>query len=669
MKRYFPLFLRSALATVLLLCVTTVVCFSEDSSASRRTKALDPKMNIFLAFGQSNMEGNARLRDDDQLGVDPRFMMMAAVDDPSRGLKRGDWTVALPPLCRPGNGLTPLDWFGRTMVKYLPEDEKVGVVNVAIGGCKIEAFMRGEIPHYVSEVAPDWMKPALKAYDNDPYGTLLALAKEAQKKGVIRGILMHQGESNINEEDWPLKVKSVYEDLLSDLGLNAEEVPLLVGEVVNSDRGGVSASMNDIIDRIPETIPTAHVISSSGCRENFDRLHFSHEGYEELGRRYALEMLKFLKVPVPTGRLWYSDNAVESPIIHPIPSFPGRPRPSWLPEDPVPYATFNVRAPGAKEVLFSSQFTEGNLPMKKNKEGIWSITLQPSAADIYPYNFIIDGVSVSDPLNTDLFPNENFKASLVQFPSDKAPYTMRDVPHGRVTMQRYYSDVLGMWRPVLVYTPPTYQESGSKTYPVFFLVSGTTDTEETWLKVGKLDIILDNLIAEGKAEEMVVVMPYGNMMGGTPMPSTLAAADMYKVFANEVMTCTLPFIEKNYRVRTDRDGRAMAGFSRGGGQSLFTVLSNLDSFSYLCSYSAYLTPEMMQVYFSHLDAATLGQKLHLLWYGVGKGDFLYEDVLRNEEYLDSKGITYEKMFTDGGHTWMNARTYLRETLQKLFRTQ
>ncbi len=667
MKRLLSVSLPIFLALVLGLASSLLPSDALASSRKAKTAAPDPNFSIFLAFGQSNMEGNARLRDDDQLGVDPRFMMMAAVDDPARGLKKGDWTVALPPLCRPGNGLTPCDWFGRTMVKYLPEDQKVGIINVAIGGCKIEAFMKGEIPHYVSEVAPDWMKSALSAYGNDPYGHLLALAKEAQKKGVIRGILMHQGESNVNETDWPQKVKTVYEDLLADLGLKAEDVPLLVGEVVNSDRGGVSASMNDIIDRIGETIPTAYVISSSGCRENFDRIHFNHEGYEELGRRYAHRMLSLMNVPVPTGRDWYSDTAVDSPLIHPIPSFPGMRRPSWMPADPVPYATFNVRAPRAKEVLFSSQFTEGNLPMKKNKEGIWSITLQPSAADIYPYNFIIDGVSVSDPLNTDLFPNENFKASLVEFPSEKAPYTLRDVPHGRVTMQRYYSTVLKMWRPVLVYTPPTYERNPGKSYPVFFLVSGTTDTEETWLKVGKLDIILDNLIAEGKAKEMVVVMPYGNMMGGTPAPTSLAAADMYKVFSNEIMTCTLPFIEENYRVEKSRDSRAMAGFSRGGGQSLFTVLSNLDSFSYLCSYSAYLTPEVMDIYFGDLDGPTLRDRLHLLWYGVGKADFLYQEVLRNQEYLDGKGVAYEKLFTEGGHTWMNARTYLVETLQKLFR--
>ena len=615
--------------------------------------ARDENFHIFLCFGQSNMEGNARLTPEDLEGVDPRFRMMAAVNDKSRGRKQGRWYTAVPPLCRENTGLTPADWFGRTMVKYLPENHRVGVINVAIGGCHIETFMEDSIAGYIPK-APDWMIPMLAAYDNDPYARLVSLAKKAQKDGVISGILVHQGESNCGQPDWPLKLKIVYENLLTDLGLNAADVPLLVGEVVNSDRGGVCASHNPVIDRVPEVIPTAHVISSSGCKENFDRLHFSTEGYQELGRRYALAMLNIMNVEVPTGRAWYTDNSVESPLIHVLPPFPGAKGPN--------FATFNVRAPQAKEVLFSSQFTDGNLPMTRNAEGIWSITLQPKEADVYPYNFIVDGVSTGDPLNTDLFPNETFKASLVEFPNPEALYTMNDVPHGKMTYCTFHSDVLGMWRPAVVYTPAGYETSG-KRYPVFYLVSGTTDTEETWFKVGKLNVILDNLIAQGKAEEMIVVMPYGYMMHGTPMPSSMAAAEMYGIFAKELTETVMPYVEKEFRTISDRDHRAIAGFSRGGGQSLFTALANPDKFAWVCSYSAYLTPEMMDAYFPTFDA----KDLSLFWYGVGTSDFLYQDVLKNQKYLDDKGIAYEKLFTEGGHTWMNARHYLAVTLQRLFK--
>ena len=629
--------------------------------------AQDPDFHIFLCFGQSNMEGNARIEQQDLEGVDSRFQMMATVKDKERGRKAGRWYTAVPPLCRPNTGLTPVDYFGRTMVKYLPENKRVGVINVAVGGIKIEGFMSENMEDYVANEAPDWMKDFLSNYDNDPYAHLVKMARKAQKYGVISGILMHQGESNTGQEEWLGKVKTIYERLLADLGLEAENVPLLAGEVVNSDRGGTCASHNDIINRLPEVIPTAHVISSSGCTENFDRLHFNAAGYRELGRRYALEMLRIMNVPVPEGRAWYTDNSVVSPLIHPmpdfskIPGFEGREFPKMA-----PFVTFNVRAPQAKEVLFSSQFTDGELPMVKNSKGIWSITLQPKKADVYPYNFIVDGVSINDPLNTDLFPNENFKASLVEFPDPDMLYTRRDVPHGRMQYCTVYSEVLGMWRPLVVYTPAGYDKC-TDSYPVFYLVSGTTDTEETWFKVGKTNFILDNLIAEGKAEKMIVVMPYGYMMKGTPMPSSLPAAEMYSEFAKELTTTIMPYVESEFRTINDRDHRAIAGFSRGGGQSLFTALSNLDKFAYLCSYSAYLTPEMMDVYFPELTAEVLNRELKLLWYGVGTSDFLYEQVLENQAYLDEKGVNYEKLFTEGGHTWMNARHYLSTTLQKLFK--
>lgn len=632
-------------------------------------QAQDPNFHIFLCFGQSNMEGNARIEQQDLENVDPRFQMMAAVKDKGRKRVQGRWYTAVPPLCRENTGLTPVDYFGRTMVEYLPEDHKVGVIMVAIGGCKIQAFMPDSIASYV-QTAPEWMLPALKAYDNDPYGYLLKLAKKARKQGVISGILLHQGESNTGDEAWLGMVKSVYDRLLADLGLNAEDVPLLAGEVVNSDRGGTCAAHNPVINRLPDVIPTAHVISSSGCTENFDRLHFNAAGYREFGRRYALEMLRLMDVEVPSDQVWYTDNSVVSPVIHTMPDFSkfpgfaGRPMPK-MPKT-APYATFNLKAPDAKEVLFSSQFTEGNQPMVRNSQGIWSITVQPKESDIYPYNFIVDGVSISDPLNTNVFPNENFKASLVEFPDADALYTVNDVPHGRMQYCTVYSEVLKMWRPLVVYTPAGYDASDER-YPVFYLISGTTDTEETWFKVGRTNVILDNLIARAEAQKMIVVMPYGYMMKGTPMPSSLAAADMYTEFAQELTTTVMPYIEKEFRTVADRDHRAIAGFSRGGGQALFTALSNLDKFAYLCSYSAYLTPEMMDVHFPDLTAQKLNSELKLYWYGVGTSDFLYQEVLANQAYLDGKGVNYEKLFTEGGHTWMNARTYLATTLKKLFK--
>lgn len=613
--------------------------------AAMAVNAQDPDFHIYLCFGQSNMEGNARIEQQDLEGVSDRFMMMATVDDQERGREKGKWYTAVPPLCRQNTGLTPADYFGRTLVEYLPENVKVGVINVAIGGCHIETFLPDSIAGYVEKRAPGWMKGMLAAYDNDPYARLVEMAKLAQKDGVIKGVLVHQGESNTGDPRWPSQLKKVYDNLMNDLGLQGQVVPLLVGEVVNSDRGGVCASHNDVIARVPSVIPQAHVISSSGCTNAFDLLHFDAAGYRELGKRYANKMLQLLGYDVPQQS--WRDVVFEPHIIHPD----GR-------------ITFNHEAPNAKKVELSGQFMDKNMPMVRNSRGIWSATVKPAKADIYPYNFVVDGVSAQAQNNMAIFPNENFKASILEIPDKDALYTVNDVPHGKVQYMMYKSDVMGEYRPVLVYTPAEY-EKGNKKYPVFYLVSGTTDTEETWFKVGKVNVILDNLIAQGKAVPMIVVMPYGNVFGSTPSPTTLAAAKMYQKFEQELTECVMPFVEKNFRTKNNRESRAIAGFSRGGGQSLYSVYSNFDKFAYLASYSAYLTPEVMDTYFPDLQSKM--SQLKLMWFGVGTSDFLYQNVLDHQNYFDEKGIKYEKMFTEGGHTWMNARTYLAETLQKFFK--
>ena len=167
----------------------------------------DPNFHIYLCFGQSNMEGNAKIEPCDLEGVDERFVMLAATDNDELGRVKGEWYTAVPPLCRKGTGLTPADYFGRTLVANLPENIKVGVVNVAIGGCHIETFLPDSIDSYVAKRAPGWMKGMLAAYDNKPYDRLVEMARKAQKVGVIKGILVHQGESNTGDPAWPGQLK------------------------------------------------------------------------------------------------------------------------------------------------------------------------------------------------------------------------------------------------------------------------------------------------------------------------------------------------------------------------------------------------------------------------------------------------------------------------------
>ncbi|WP_297098610.1 sialate O-acetylesterase [uncultured Draconibacterium sp.] len=253
----------------------------------------NPNFYIFLCLGQSNMEGNARIEPQDTIDVDERFQVMSTIDCSDLEREKGNWYTAVPPLCRCRTGLTPADYFGRTLVENLPENVTIGVINVAVGGCKIELFDKTNYQNYV-ETSPDWLKNMVKEYDGNPYRRLVEMAKAAQKDGVIKGILLHQGESNTGDTLWPQKVKLVYDNLMTDLKLNPDDVPLLAGEVVNADQEGKCAGMNQIIATLPEVIPNSYVIPSSGCPSAHDHLHFTAEGYRILGKRYGEKMLSLL---------------------------------------------------------------------------------------------------------------------------------------------------------------------------------------------------------------------------------------------------------------------------------------------------------------------------------------------------------------------------------------
>jgi len=274
---------RKLTKTILLagLLLITANVFSEDTN-----------FYIYLCIGQSNMEGNAKFEAQDTT-VDSRFQVMETVDCPNLNRTKGKWYTAVPPLCRCHTGLTPADYFGRTMIANLPKKVRIGVINVAVGGCKIELFDKDNYQSYVS-TTPDWLKKMVNEYDGNPYARLVEMAKLAQKDGVIKGILLHQGESNTNDTLWIKKVKGVYDNLMKDLQLKPTKVPLLAGELVNADEGGACASMNKIIAKLPQTIPNSYIIPSTGCTGVTDHLHFTAAGYRELGQRYAVKMLSLL---------------------------------------------------------------------------------------------------------------------------------------------------------------------------------------------------------------------------------------------------------------------------------------------------------------------------------------------------------------------------------------
>jgi enterochelin esterase family protein len=332
--------------------------------------------------------------------------------------------------------------------------------------------------------------------------------------------------------------------------------------------------------------------------------------------------------------------------------------------------TFRYYARNAQEVKINTQLASGVQPMTKDANGVWSVTLGPVKPDMYPYHFEVDGVHVADPRNSAIFPNEGFQNSIVEITGNTPlVHTIQHVPHGTLSYRYYTSPELDT-RPVVIYTPPGYEKDAKTKYPVLYLLHGTTDTEETWTKVGRAHIILDNLIAQGKATPMIIVMPYGRAYPKISKSSgSLRNWENLQVFKKDFLNNLLPFVEQNYRVKTDKENRAIAGFSGGGGETLYLGLNNPDLFSWVCGFA----PGMLKEEFERNNAVAFAnpqltnQRLKLFWIGVGKEDGLYPVISDYLKVLDEKKIKHETFISEGGHTWMNCKLFLTQIAQKLFR--
>lgn len=313
----------------------------------------------------------------------------------------------------------------------------------------------------------------------------------------------------------------------------------------------------------------------------------------------------------------------------------------------------------AREVKLSGEFLTEPIGLTKDTSGIWSVTVPPVTPDIYPYNFTVDGVGVADPNNTHIFANERFKRSLVEVKGDKPlVHSLQNVPHGKVSYHYYNSATLKVTRQLLVYTPPNFDASGKTKYPVLYLIHGGSDTEETWTKVGKANLIADNLIAQGKAKPMIIVMPYGNVRPA-PMPD----------FTKDVVNDIIPFIEGNYPAINQSSGRAVAGFSVGGGQTLNIGFTNTDKFAYICSYAPFTATDEFKKNFTDWspDAEKINKQVKLFTISVGTDDFLYESVKQNIAMFNEKKIKVNPLIVSGGHTWMNCKLFLATSLQEIFK--
>ena len=315
--------------------------------------------------------------------------------------------------------------------------------------------------------------------------------------------------------------------------------------------------------------------------------------------------------------------------------------------------TFRFYAANAQKVTLESQFLTSNKLMTKEPSGVWSITVPPVKPDIYPYCFRVDSIQVADPNNTLIFANERFKYSLVDIRGNQPLiHSLQNVPHGKISYRYYNSATLGRTRTLVIYTPPGFDVNGKTKYPVLYLIHGGSDTEETWTKVGRANLIADNLIAQGKAKPMIIVMPYANVMPGPR-----------EGFTKDVIDDIIPFVEANYPVLTESKNRAIAGFSVGGGQTL-----KYRTYQYLTSLlmCAPMLP-ILQLMNSritsltgHPDAALINKQLKLFTISIATDDFLYESVKQNIAMFKEKNLNLQTLIVPGGHTWMNCKLYLDE---------
>ena len=331
--------------------------------------------------------------------------------------------------------------------------------------------------------------------------------------------------------------------------------------------------------------------------------------------------------------------------------------------------TFRVRASQAKEVTLSGEWSGGNVAMSKDTEGVWTATAGPLEAGIYGYAFSLDGFRTADPGNPIVKPMRSPTTSILDIPGNPSlVHDFQPVAHGTVRIHEYQSKSLGIRRNLHVYTPPDYDRKADARYPVLYLFHGSGDNDGTWTVLGRAHLIEDNLLAQGKAKPMIIVMPDGH---ATALRITgSVSADMIsrnvRDFERDLVEDLIPFVEANYRTKAGAANRAIAGLSMGGGQSLTIGLNHLDQFAWVGGFSSYLPSPEKTVAGIFSDPSAANQKLKLLWIACGKDDRLVEGARQLSELLKKSEIRHEFHETEGNHSWPVWRRYLADFAPRLF---
>ena len=333
--------------------------------------------------------------------------------------------------------------------------------------------------------------------------------------------------------------------------------------------------------------------------------------------------------------------------------------------------TFRFRAPNAKEVLLAREGTEP-VPMQKDEQGVWSVTTDPLEPDFYGYSFEADGVRLIDPSNYLMKPNLLNTQSEVHVPGPASlPWEVNDVPHGTIHHHFYRSGIVGDDRDFYVYTPAGYNPKAKGSYPTLYLLHGFSDDASAWTAVGRAHVILDNLIASGKAKPMIVVMPLGYgapeivSQGFTAFHDASLRQRNFEKFRDALLNEVVRQVEGAYRIAKNRKSRAIAGLSMGGAESLLTGLNALDLFAWIGAFSSGGLPEDFQADFPALDLQANAQ-LRLLWIACGTDDHLIDVNRKFRDWLKSKGIEHTDIETPGAHTWMVWRRNLASFAPLLF---